>query len=103
MVALDAVYTAFIVPIGVGFRLSDTDLAWGSIVDFVAGAPEGFRILEFGTLGCGTCALDRCLFFPGHVHKFCNLTGLRFQVRSSQALKFKNMRAWQAASPLRVF
>lgn len=38
MVALDAVYTAFLVPIGVAFRLGDTNFSWGSIVDFVAGA-----------------------------------------------------------------
>ena len=44
MVAMDAVYTAFIVPIGVGFRLSDTNFSWGSITDFVAGACWKYRV-----------------------------------------------------------
>ena len=34
----DLTYTAFVVPIGVGFSISDTTLTWAAVCDFVAGA-----------------------------------------------------------------
>ena len=39
LIAVDAVYTAFIVPISVGFRVSDTQWNWVAVTDFTAGAP----------------------------------------------------------------
>ena len=38
LIAIDATYTAFIVPIGVGFRVSDTQWDWVAVIDFLAGA-----------------------------------------------------------------
>ena len=37
LIALDAIYTAFIVPISVGFRVSDTQWNWVAVTDFTAG------------------------------------------------------------------
>ena len=39
LIAMDAIYTAFIVPISVGFRASDTQWNWIAVTDFTAGAP----------------------------------------------------------------
>ena len=38
LIAIDATYTAFLVPIGVGFRVSDTKWDWIAVIDFLAGA-----------------------------------------------------------------
>ena len=38
LIALDAIYTAYIVPISVGFRVSDTQWNWVAVTDFTAGA-----------------------------------------------------------------
>ena len=35
---LDLVYTAFLVPMLVGFELSDVDFGWGCLVNLIAGA-----------------------------------------------------------------
>ena len=35
---LDLVYTAFLVPVLVGFELSDVDFGWGCLVNLIAGA-----------------------------------------------------------------
>ena len=37
ILVLDCTYTAFIVPIGVGFSVSDVTLTWAAVCDFVAG------------------------------------------------------------------
>ncbi len=37
LIALDAIYTAFIVPVSVGFRVSDTQWNWVAVTDFTAG------------------------------------------------------------------
>lgn len=37
ILALDLVYTAFLIPILVAFEVSDVDWSWGCIVNFVAG------------------------------------------------------------------
>ena len=34
---LDLVYTAFLVPILVGFEISDVDFGWGCLVNLIAG------------------------------------------------------------------
>ena len=34
---LDLVYTAFLVPILVGFEVSDVDFGWGCLVNLIAG------------------------------------------------------------------
>ena len=39
LIALDAIYTAFIVPVSVGFRVSDTQWNWVAVTDFTAGTP----------------------------------------------------------------
>ena len=41
LITIDATYTAFIVPIGVGFRVSDTSWNWIAVIDFLAGAVAG--------------------------------------------------------------
>ncbi|KAK9809148.1 hypothetical protein WJX72_010205 [[Myrmecia] bisecta] len=38
---VDLSYTAFVVPIGVGFSISDTRLTWAAVCDFAAGAVFG--------------------------------------------------------------
>ena len=35
---LDLIYTAFLVPVLVGFELSDVDFGWGCLVNLIAGA-----------------------------------------------------------------
>ena len=39
MLLIDMSYTAYVVPIGVGFSISDTNWTWCAIVDFTAGSP----------------------------------------------------------------
>lgn len=41
---LDATYTAFIVPILVGFQVSDVNLSWGCYIDLFAGLDPWCRI-----------------------------------------------------------
>ena len=43
VLVLDCTYTAFIVPIGVGFSISDVTFTWAAVCDFVAGEPRCFR------------------------------------------------------------
>ncbi len=38
MLLIDMSYTAYVVPIGVGFSISDTHWTWCAVVDFTAGA-----------------------------------------------------------------
>ena len=46
VLVLDCTYTAFIVPIGVGFSISDVTLTWAAVCDFVAGRPQGPKYLN---------------------------------------------------------
>ena len=51
---LRAADTAFIVPVGVGFNISDTSWTWGAVCDFTAGDLQAAFVLtsHLGVAGC---------------------------------------------------
>ena len=53
---LDCTYTAFVVPIGVGFSVSDVTFTWAAVCDFVAGVLYSADMIVNFQVHPGCCA-----------------------------------------------
>lgn len=70
---LDLIYTAFLVPILVGFEISDVDFGWGCLVNLIAGmhsstvhTQHSHDMQAFLLLCVGCCTVyDQVSLLPG--------------------------------------
>ena len=61
---LDLIYTAFLVPILVGFEISDVDFGWGCLVNLIAGVHPLTIPSAYLTLQLHCCRVASMLSIP---------------------------------------